>query len=445
MISSCGGSEETSNQQGNSRFGGQGGFGAQRVTSVEAKPVERGEIFEQVKSFGILQSQNTVAITPQVSNRITNVYVDLGDRVRAGQVLAKIYDATAKDQLAQAEAQISQSEVALNRDRSQLERQRQLLDKELISVSEYEISEATYRQSLAQFESANAQLTQAKEAFNNTEVKAPIDGLIVSRTAEVGDIAAGGQPLFELSGSAGFESRIFLPVGDWRAIQVGQEVALRVSSEKEATGKGVISRKSPQLDPTTGLGEVVVTLTQTGNSLFPGVLTENVINIQSKTNAIVIPRSAMVEKVETFVEPESNSIQLSRNYYAFVAKGDSVAEMRLLTLGIQQGDKIEVLQGLSVADKIVTTGQQTLQDGSRIRVSSGLGFQAAQPNTIATDDSNARPQAQGQRPGGNPLANLSEEERAKVQKATEGMNPQERRAYFQQYRDSVQTANSGIN
>ena len=401
--------------------------------------VELSTVADQVRSYGTVKAQDLVSVSPQVSNRLTNIYVDLGDTVEAGQLMAKIYDKTFRDQLSQAKAQLAQSRIALRRDSAQFERQRQLLEMDLVSDSEYEIALATYRNTMAQLESARASLTQAQENFNFTEVRAPVNGVVVSRSLEEGDLAPSGQTLFELASDSGFETRIFLPVQDWRSVRIGQSVQLRVSNEASVSATGIVSRKSPQLDPTTGLGEVVITLSQVGGSIYSGVLAENLINIQTNDNAVVIPRSALVEVVETVVNPESNTIELERSYSVFVSKGDSVAERRTLELGIEQGDRIEVLSGLRPGDNIVITGQQGLEEGGRISVASGALFQTAEQNTIEPEGTSAENGATMQRSmqrssgaNGNPFANLTEEQREKLRT----MNPEERRAFIQQLRES---------
>ena len=401
--------------------------------------VELSTIADQVRSYGTVKAQDLVSVSPQVSNRLTDIYVDLGDTVEAGQLMAKIYDKTFRDQLSQAQAQLAQSRIALRRDSAQFERQRQLLAMDLVSDSEYEIALATYRNTMAQLESARASLTQAQENFNFTEVRAPVNGVVVSRSLEEGDLAPSGQTLFELASDSGFETRIFLPVQDWRSVRIGQSVQLRVSNESSVSATGIVSRKSPQLDPTTGLGEVVITLTQVGGSIYSGVLAENLINIQTNDNAVVIPRSALVEVVETVVNPESNTIELERSYSVFVSKGDSMAERRTLELGIEQGDRIEVLSGLQPGDNIVITGQQGLEEGGRISVASGALFQTAEQNTIQPEGTSAENRATEQRSmqrssgaNGNPFANLTEEQREKLRT----MNPEERRAFIQQLRES---------
>lgn len=431
FIISCGGDNSGENGQPNfSMFGGQGG---QRATSVETSEVEIGTIAEQVRSYGNVKAQNVISVQPQVSNRITEFYVDLGDTVRQGQTLAKIYDATFRDQLVQARSQVEQSRIALQRDSSEYVRQQRLNERDLTSESELDIAQAAYQNSLAQFESARSSLTQALENYNNTEVKSPVNGVVVSRALEVGDIASTGTELFQIASTNGYESRIYLPVQDWRAVEIGQEVNMRISNESDINARGIVSRKSPQLDPTTGLGEVVITLTQTGDAIYPGVLVENVINITRKDRAMIVPRSALVEQVETVINPETNTIDLERTYSVFVSRGDSVAERRELELGIEQGDRIEILAGLLPDDKIIVTGQSGLEDGARISVASGDRFQAPQERQIGGNED--QPGSNGTTPGQNPLANMSEEERAEAREKMQEMSREERMAYLRDLRE----------
>ncbi|WP_428235326.1 efflux RND transporter periplasmic adaptor subunit [Gracilimonas sp.] len=426
LLISCG--NDNSNESGQSNFSRFGGNGARQATSVETNIVEVGQIADQVRSFGNVKAQNVISVLPQVSNRITEIYVDLGDTVRQGEALAKIYDATFRDQLSQAESQLEQSRIALRRDSSEYQRQQSLMERDLTSESELDIAQAAYQSSRAQFESARSSLTQAQEDFNNTIVRSPVDGVITNRALEVGDLATTGTELFQIASTNGYESRIYLPVQDWRAVKVGQEVSLRISNESGISAEGVVSRKSPQLDATTGLGEVVITLTSVGNAVYPGVLAENVINITTKDRALIVPRSALVEQVETVINPESNTIELERSYSVFVSRGDSVAERRELELGIEQGDRIEVLSGLLPNDRIIVTGQSGLDDGARINVATGDQFQAPQERQIGGNANESGRQA--------PLANMNmtDEERAAAREKMQNMSREERMAYLRELR-----------
>lgn len=464
LLIGCGGSD--SNEPSKPSGGGWGGWGSgntTRATSVETQTVSLQSIAEQVRSFGTIKAQNVIAITPQISNTITNFYVDLGDTVKAGQLLAKINNTTFKDQLAQAEAQLMQSEIAVSRDSAAYSRAKMLAEKELSSIADEEIAEANYQSSLAALESAKASLTQAKENVSFTEVRSPVNGVILSKIGEEGDVASSAQALFEIANLVGYETRVFLPVQDWRFVKIGQPVNLRVSNETESSAVGIISRKSPQLDPTTGLGEVVVSLTNTGPNIFPGVLTENVIDIDFKEQTIVVPRSALVEKVETTVEPESNTITLAKTYSVFVSVGDTTAELRSLKLGIEQGDKIEIIEGLKAGESIIVTGQTSLKDGAKIRVATGANFTSPEGTTVsgsgswgagtsnsgaggwsrgtttgATNDSTTSETVRRTRRAG---ANMSDDDRRKMRERMQNMNPEERKALM----DSIRTANSSEN
>jgi RND family efflux transporter MFP subunit len=426
LISSCG--SDNSSESGSSNFSRFGGNGARQATSVETNNIERGAIADQVRSFGNVKAQNVISVLPQVSNRLINIYVDLGDTVRQGESLAKIYDATFRDQLSQARSQLQQSRVAVRRDSADYQRQKSLMERDLTSESELDIAQAAYQSSRAQYESARSSLTQAQEDFNNTIVRSPVSGVITSRALEVGDLATTGTELFQIASIDGYESRIYLPVQDWRAVKVGQEVTLRVSNESGVSAQGIVSRKSPQLDATTGLGEVVITLTKKGNSIYPGVLAENVINITTKDRALIVPRSALVEQIETVINPESNTIELERTYSVFVSRGDSVAERRELELGIEQGDRIEVLSGLLPNDQIIVTGQSGLEDGARIAVASGERFQSPQERQIGDQESTTTGNLR------EVLANMNEEERAQAREEMRGMSQEERMNYLRTLR-----------
>jgi RND family efflux transporter MFP subunit len=386
-----------------------------QATSVEVVPVQTESISDQVRSFGTIRAQDVVSVTPQISNRVTRILADLGDNVVQGQVLAEIYDVPYRDAVEQARAQIRQQEAAFERDSVNYARQQQLYERDLISRSEFDNVRATYLNAQAQLEAARANLTQSLENLENTRIKSPVNGVILNRNIAEGDVATTGQVAFEVANLIGFETRIFLPMQDWELIQTGQDVSLSLSSRADEIAKGVVSRISPQLNPTTGLGEVVITLTETQSTIYQGALVQARVNLETRDNAVVIPRSAMVEKVDTYIEPETGTIELERTYSAFISQGDTIAVRRELELGIQQGDKIEILSGLQAGDGLIITGQRNLEDGSRIRVAGSLNQQRQQTEQASADtNNNSEPS----------FMDLSPEER---RERLQNMSPEERR------------------
>jgi RND family efflux transporter MFP subunit len=350
--------------------GGGSGFGQMRgqATSVEVLEVQQSSISDQIRSFGTIRSQAIVDLNPQVSNRVTAIYADLGDSVRTGDRLAKIYELPFRDAYEQAQAQNRQSRVAFLRDSIQYSRQEQLFDSGAISSLEFDQARATYNTARAQMEASQASLTNTREDLENTVLRSPVNGVILSREIDEGDIATTGTVAFTIANLVGYETRLFLPMADWNAISVGLPVELQLSNSRQSIARGVISRISPQLNPETGLGEVVVSLVEVTPMVRQGVLAESRITLETRENTVVIPRTSMIENVETFIEPETNTVELRRNYSVYVAQGDTIAVRQNLTLGLEQGERVEILEGLAEGQKIIVTGQSGLRDGARIRI-----------------------------------------------------------------------------
>ncbi len=349
---------------------GRGGDGNEG-TAVEVDEVSTRHITDQIRSYGSVSSQNVVRVAPELSERITEIHVDLGDSIQEGDLLAQLYDATYRDDVRSDEAALRQRRVALERDSTAYYRQQQLYERGAVSSSEYEEARSAYQSSRADYDAAEASHTQSRENLKKTEVRAPVDGVVERRHQSRGDLASTGQELFEIATTAGYEVRLHLPMRDWRRTSINQNVHFRPSGEDQFNGSGVITRRSPNIDRNTGLGEVVVTVTDPGASIFSGVLAESRIDVESRDNAVVVPRSALSEQVQTRINPETNTIDIEREYSAYVAVGDTLAERRTLELGIEQGDNVEVTNGLNPGEKLIVRGQAGLEDNSPIRITRG--------------------------------------------------------------------------
>lgn len=368
VLHACGGNSESFNPN-------QGGDNQEdEGTSVETSTVQPSDISQQIKSFGNVRAEEIIEITPQVSNRVTQIHADLGDTVQQGDLLAKIYDAPYRDQYEQAKSSLEQSRSSYVRDSLQWQRQQELYDSDLISGSEFEETKATFESSKAQYESSKANLTESRENLQNTEITSPVNGVVLSRNISEGDVASTGEMAFEIANLIGLQTRVFLPLEEWRNVEIGQPVEFQVSNQSDITGRGRVTQISPRLDPETGLGEVVISITERGQSIYQGALVQSIINVDTNPNAIVIPRAALVENVQTLIEPESNSIQLDRSYSVFVVQDDSVARQSEVELGIEQGDRVEILSGIDAGDQVVITGQNNLSDSTRVRIANPEDF-----------------------------------------------------------------------
>ncbi|MFW6347960.1 MAG: efflux RND transporter periplasmic adaptor subunit, partial [Cyclonatronaceae bacterium] len=221
-----------------------------------------------------------------------------------------------------------------------------------------------------------------------------VNGVVTSREISEGDVASAGTVAFELSNLLGYEIRLFLPLADRRKIRINQPVSLRLTGDTEPAAQGSVSRISPELDPVTGLAEIVVSLTELERDILPGSLAEAAITVQTRPDALVIPRNALVEEVETILDPETNTIRVERGFSAFIAQGDSIAVRKRLELGLEQGDRLEVLSGLQPGDKLIVTGQGGLEDESRIQIA-GQREQRRGEEALEQADSSAEADTSG--------------------------------------------------
>lgn len=378
VLQACGGNSESFNRN----FGN--GTQENPGTSVETFTAQQSDISQQIKSYGNIRAQEIIEVTPQVSNRVTEIHANLGDTVQQGDVLAKIFDAPYRDQYQQAKSSLEQSRTSYVRDSLQFQRQKKLYKKDLVSSTEYENAKATFESSKAQLQSSRANLAESRENLNNTEITSPAYGVILSRNISEGDVASTGTVAFEIGNLIGYQVRVYLPLEEWKNVKIGQPVDFRVSNESEVSSKGRVTHISPRLDPTTGLGEVVISLTQDDQAIYQGVLVEAIINVETHEDAVVIPRAALIENVQTLIEPESNTIQLERSYSVFVVKNDTLAVQNKLKLGIEQGDRIEILEGVQPGDQVVITGQNSLTDSTKVRVAGQEKFRESPEVPIET-------------------------------------------------------------
>lgn len=385
FLISCSGDDSDDNAGERwSRFGG-----GNQGTSVQVTEVEPSEISELVRGYGNIRARDVVRITPQTTERATRIYADLGDTVQVGDLLAELRDESLRDQLRRDESQVRQARAAVTRDSLAFERVRTLSERNLSSVSELENARVAYQTSQAQLESARAALTQTRQNLAYTNIRAPINGVVISRDISPGDVASAGTVIFELSNLLGYEIRLFLPLSDRRKIQINQPVTIRLTGDTEPSAEGTVSRISPELDPVTGLAEIVISLTDVKQDILPGSLAEAAVTVETRPSALVIPRNALVENVETILDPETNTIRVERGYRAFITQGDSIAVMRDLELGLEQGDRVEVLSGIEAGDKLIVTGQGGLEDESRIQIAGQRQRQQQNERSLEQTDTTA--------------------------------------------------------
>ena len=211
------------------------------VTTYRTAIVQRGEVKSTVSATGTLGAVQTIQVGTQVSGQIAGIYVDFNDRVRKGQLLARI-DPTLQNQAVEdAQAQLERAQATLTEAQSEYTRNKQLFDAKVITASEFGAVQSNFDVQKATVKSAQIALERARQNLAYTNIYAPIDGVIVERNVNVGQTVAASlsAPQLFLIANDLSNMQILASVdeSDIGAIQAGQPVQFTVQAYPNQTFK----------------------------------------------------------------------------------------------------------------------------------------------------------------------------------------------------------------
>ncbi|MGB4063305.1 MAG: efflux RND transporter periplasmic adaptor subunit [Azonexus sp.] len=294
-------------------------------------------------------------IGAEIANyRITEVRVQVGDKVKKGQVLARIASDTVASELAEARASVAELEASAAEAKGNAERAKELKEKGFYSSqlnTQYQTAQNTAQARLA---AARARQQGADLKVSKTAVLAPDDGVISARSATVGSLTQSGQELFRLIRGGRLEWRAEVPSADLGKIKAGVVAALTAPGGE--TVKGAVRAVSPSVDPQTRNGLVYVDLPVT-SAVRAGMFARGEFSL-AQSPALTLPQSAVVLR-EGFA------------YVFRMEREDRVAQAKV-ALGRRLGERIEVLSGLDPAARVVATGAGFLADGDIVKVVDGV-------------------------------------------------------------------------
>jgi RND family efflux transporter MFP subunit len=351
-------------RRGGGGFGG-GNFGRAPL-AVETAIVRRQSIAEQITVVGNLIGEATVSVVPRAQGRLQDVFVRLGDRVAKGQRLAKLEDQDIVEQVRQAEAAqevslatIRQREADLKRAQTNAERSRNLFERQLIPRQTLDDNEATYQAAVAQLDLARAQNVQSKArldelrvTLDNTVVVSPVNGFVAKRSVDAGASVSPNVPVVDVVDITRVRLVVNVVEKDLKHLHSGDAAQAQVDAYSGETFKGQIARLAPVLDPSTRTAQLEIEIPNPDNRLKPGMYARVSIVTNTKKDALVVPVNAVAD--------------LGGRRGVFIPQPDNSAVFRTIQVGSEQGDVIEVADGLKEGDRVITTGAGALRDGDRI-------------------------------------------------------------------------------
>ena len=338
------------------------------VQTMQARVVESQEQQAPVslRATGTVHARQTAVVSAQVMGRIQQVMVREGDSVRAGQTLVVLDDAALRSQVEQAQAGVkaaqnaqaaAQTNAALAA--STLSRYKQLESEK--SVSPQEMDEVSRRAEgaaasvdamRAQTDAARAQENGAHTMMSYTRLVAPFAGVVTSRMADPGTMAAPGVPLLQLDQAGALQLDATVDESVIGAIRKGMKLTVEVNG---AAATGSVAEIVPAADPSSHSFLVKIDLPSSSQTHAGMYGTAEFAN--GARRAILIPRSSVVAR---------GSLNC-----VYVLDGQGIAQLRYITLGAARGNLVEVLSGISSGEKLVDSPSDRELAGKRIETSTG--------------------------------------------------------------------------
>ena len=306
---------------------------------VSVAVIARGPVSSYITSTANLVPEQEVKILAEAEGRVAELHVEEGTRVGRGQILASLAHEDAEIALKKAELRSSNT-------RSAYERAASLLSDNLVSREAYD-------RTALESEMAAQELAEARFRLEKTFIRAPFGGHITNREIKLGQHVRPGDTLFTVSDFDPLTARIYLPEKDVYGLQEGRDVRITLKANEATRFHGRIRQISPVVDTGTGTVKITVEATATPPEVRPGAFVTLDIVRELHAQAVLVPREAVIRELQ--------------DSYVFVARGGT-AEKRPVSLGLEEGGRIEAVSGLSPGEQVIIAGQGGLRQGSPIKV-----------------------------------------------------------------------------
>lgn len=263
------------------------------------RPVERGTLVQSVSANGTLNPVVLVTVGSQISARVTKLYADFNQRVKAGQVLAELDSALLIATEQQTLANLASARASLRLARANEERFRQLFAQEYISRQEMDQAVQAREAAEAQVQVYEAQHSRDRANLHYTVIRSPVSGVVVDRQVDVGQtVAASLQApvLFKIAQDLKqMQINSAVAEADVGAIRIGQEVDFRVDafSDREFKGRVKQIRLNPTITSNVVTYNVVVSVDNPDEILLPGMTAYITITTQTKQHVLMVPGAAL--------------------------------------------------------------------------------------------------------------------------------------------------------
>jgi len=336
------------------------------VQVAEARSMNLQRVLELT---GETRATAVVNVYPKIPGKIIEkIYVETGDYVKKGDLIAVLEEDAIKAQLEEATAGLAAAEAGLKQSEANLEllekdrlRVENLYRENAVSKQELDHINAQYKTAVESKNLAGAQVEQAKAVLNQLliqyrehKIYAPISGFVAERYVEQGDLTDKAQPVARISREDELKIACSVTEKDFPHLQKGMKAEITVDAFPGKVFEGVVSIISPTIDPATRTAEIEVHIPNQGYKLRSGMFARIKLYLGER-KALAVPTGSL------------NKMPGTGSYFVYIIK-DNKAILKNIKTGISQGNFTEITDGLTEKELVVTRGQNRLYDGARVSI-----------------------------------------------------------------------------
>jgi len=307
---------------------------------VEAVLSRNGEISSSYRTTSTLEARAEAEVISKTTGIVQRIFVEEGDAVEAGQLLAQLDNERQQFNLNKEKAELS-------RLGSELKRMEEMYQRQLISADVFEKLQW-------QHDALKASVDLAELALRETEIRAPISGVVARRYAKVGQLVNqhATQSLFYVVSNQQLEAVVYLPEQQLAQAHIGQKALMQFAGMTAFNAELV--RISPVVDGQSGTVRAVLKVANKQQQLKPGMFAQVELQFDVKADALLLPKRALMTTDNTQT--------------VFVVNDENKVSRKPVQLGYQSDNTVEILSGLSLGDKVVIAGQSALKDDALVNV-----------------------------------------------------------------------------
>lgn len=341
-----------------------------------------------IEASGIIEAISSVEIKSKASGEILFLGAEVGDFVNKGSVLGQIDQRTPKNILDQSKSDLEAAKVRLSNAESQYERGKELHEKGSISDKDYEDIQENYAQAKSTLVRTEVTYENAKIALDDTVVRSPVTGTIISRTVEVGQVISsptsavgGGTLLMTMADLSKVRVRALVDEIDVGKVSIGQTVSIKVAAYRDKEFFGIVSKVEPlaRIEQNVTTFPVLIDINNDENLLLLGMNTDVVIEIINESVSMSVPSMSLRTRKDIYSaasivdisKEEVDQFLLKKvegeNFNKFIVVKDSKKgpELTWVKIGISDLSNVEIIEGLTSGDTVYILPSKSLVDYQR--------------------------------------------------------------------------------